>query len=86
MKKTQKRAFILNECKSPYIAQAIFVLKDGVSEQESGVLADAERIVSSYMGESKHFKSKKDTPLYIKLSVAAVILLSSIAIAAAYFI
>lgn len=86
MKKTQKRAFILSECKSPYIAQAIFVLKDGVSEHEKGVLADAERIVASYMGEGKYCKDKKDSSLYIKLSVGVTALLSAVAIALAYFI
>lgn len=49
MKNTGRRAFIMNECNSPYISQAIFILRDGVRGEESGVLADAERIVASYM-------------------------------------
>ena len=50
MKDTRRQAVILRECKSPYIAQAIFILRDGISGDEGGVLADAERIVASYMG------------------------------------
>lgn len=62
MKKTQKRAFILSECKSPYISQAIFILRDGVEGGESGVIADAERIVAAYMsGSNLHHEPKKQT-------------------------
>lgn len=49
MKNTDKRAFIMNDCNSPYILQAIFILRDGVCAEQCGVLADAERIVASYM-------------------------------------
>lgn len=49
MKNTGRRAFIMNECNSPYISQAIFILREGVCGEESGVLADAEKIVASYM-------------------------------------
>lgn len=67
MKKTQKRAFILNECKSPYISQAIFILKDGITSNHLGVIADAERIVASYMSdvnnESITKKNRFQTPL-----------------------
>ena len=86
MKKTQKRAFILNECNSPYIAQAIFVLKDGVDEQERGVLQDAERIVASYMGHSKCFKEKKAGRLSLIISACAAILTSLLALLVAYTI
>ena len=52
MKNTDRRAYIMNECNSPYIMQAIFILKDGISAEERGVIADAERIVASYMKNS----------------------------------
>lgn len=86
MKKTQKRAFILSECKSPYIAQAIFILKDGVSEYDTGVLADAERIVASYMGDNNRTKDKKDAGLCIGISAGVTVLLSGIALLLAYLI
>ena len=50
MKSMRKRAFILNDCKSQYIQQAIFILKEGVEDESTKVIADAERIVASYMG------------------------------------
>lgn len=83
MKKTQKRAFILNECNSPYISQAIFILKSGVNECDSGVLADAERIVSAYMCNKKNPRKPKHS-LCISLS-AAVILTIGIISAIIYF-
>ncbi len=61
MKKTKKRAFILSECNSPYIQQAIFILKDGFDSESNGVLQDAERIVSSYMGAA-FLPKKKSAP------------------------
>ena len=81
MKSNKKKALVMNECKSPYIAQAIFILKEGVCEYESGVLADAERIVAGYMGNTpEEKKSKKKhkavailTFVGIILSVCAVI-------------
>ena len=86
MKKTQRRAFILNECNSPYIAQAIFIMKDGVSEHESGVLQDAERIVSSYMGNSTCIKNKKAGKLSLIISAGAAIITSLLAFLAVYYI
>lgn len=82
MKSNKKKALVMNECKSPYIAQAIFILREGVCEYESGVLADAERIVAGYMGntpeEEKEIKKKHKTvailaSVGIMLSVCAVI-------------
>ncbi len=69
MKKVGKKAFILNECKSPYIEQAIFILKDGVSSENRSVILDAEKIVASYMGNSiRHFTKKKSLkPFYTGL-------------------
>ncbi len=61
MKKIQKRAFILSECNSPYIQQAIFILKDGFDSENHNVIADAERIVATYMGNTKYFENKKPT-------------------------
>ena len=76
MKNTRKSAFILNECNSPYIAQAIFILREGVRPEEGGVLADAERIVAAYMSGGTRQKPQKKhlspTALYV-LSSAAVL-------------
>ncbi len=61
MKKTQKKAFILSECKSPYIQQAIFILKDGFDAETTGIVADAERIVATYMGSTGYLDKKSAT-------------------------
>lgn len=85
MKKTQKSAFIINECKSPYISQAIFILKDGFSPNHYGVIADAERIVSSYMSNSEKKISTKKEKLPQPL-ISAITALITIAICSAMFI
>lgn len=77
MKNTQKRAFILNECHSPYIAQAIFILREGINPEETGVLADAERIVASYMRDVPTITSVKNK----KFNVGAILALASVVIA-----
>lgn len=75
MKKTQKKAFILNECKSPYISQAIFILKDGINPDHTGVLADAERIVAAYMSDcapKNHIAKKSPSSAVVSLCTAIV--------------
>ncbi len=79
MKKTQKRAFILSECKSPYIQQAIFILKDGFDCESKSVIADAERIVAAYMGNQGSLEKKKTAQPALLLSF----ILAGLAIAAA---
>ncbi len=60
MKSINKRAFIMENCNSPYIAQAIFILKDGIDGENTKVIMDAERIVASYMGRGNHKGSKPE--------------------------
>lgn len=83
MKNTQKHAFILTECNSPYIAQAIFILRNNVSAEENGVLADAERIVAAYMNND--FKDRlppgksKLSPRLRALLCGAIVLTATLA-------
>ncbi len=81
MKKNEKKAFILKECKSPYIQEAIFFLKDGVDSDSKGVLADAERIVSAYMNNSPVTFEKQDK----KIPLPFFLLVSSIALFSIFF-
>lgn len=88
MKNTRKSAFILSECNSPYIAQAIFILREGVLPEECGVLADAERIVASYMSDAPRRNTPKKAlphPAFFALS-AGMILLSVLAVCAYFLI
>lgn len=85
MKKTQKRAFILNECKSPYISQAIFILKDGITSSHCGVIADAERIVASYMSDVNNEANTKKNQLSPPLTALFTALITA-ALTACIFI
>ncbi len=78
MNKNERKVFFLKECKSPYIQEAIFFLKDGVDSDSKGVLADAERIVSAYMNKSPVSceKHEKNIPLPFFLLVSSIALCS----------
>lgn len=86
MKSMRKRAFILNDCKSQYIQQAIFILKEGVEEESSKVIADAERIVASYMGRGIVKNGKKEKNKNGMVAAVLFILAIISAIVIAYFI
>jgi len=49
MKELTQKVVILNNFSSPYISQAIIVLKDYNPKLEGKVIADAEQIVSRYI-------------------------------------
>ncbi len=78
MKKNERKVFFLKECKSQYIDEAIFFLKDGVDSNSKGVLADAERIVSVYMNKptTSSEKDNKTIPLPFFLLVSSIALFS----------
>ena len=84
MKNTGRRAFIMNECNSPYISQAIFILREGVCGEESGVLADAEKIVASYMKsgiQKPLIETKKNSGMAVLItcSIAAAVICAALA-------
>lgn len=49
MKNTTHRVMILRNVNSSLIEQAILILKDGAENNETGVMAEAEKIVEKYM-------------------------------------
>lgn len=49
MKELIKKVVILNNFSSPYVSQAIIILKDYNPKLESRAIADAETIVSRYI-------------------------------------
>lgn len=53
MKNTAKKVVILNNLSSPYISEAIIILKEYNPDLEKKVIADAEKIVSEYMEKFK---------------------------------
>lgn len=84
MKDITKKVVILNNLSSPYICEAIIVLKDYNPRLESKVIADAEKIVTDYIENMKkneqiYYKSaqkgKKSLMLCLVVSLAAIIAL-----------
>ena len=89
MKDITKKVVILNNLSSPYICEAIIVLKDYNPRLESKVIADAEKIVTDYIDNMKkneqiYYKSaqkgKKSLMLCLVVSLAAIIALGCKAI------
>ena len=84
MKDITKKVVILNNLSSPYICEAIIVLKDYNPRLESKVIADAEKIVTDYIENMKKNeqiyyksaqKSKKSLLLCLAVSLAIIIAL-----------
>ena len=61
MKELIKKVVILNNFSSPYVSQAIIILKDYNPKLESRAIADAETIVSRYIERT----TNKGCPLEI---------------------
>ena len=58
MKNTAKKAVVLNNFSSPYISEAIIILKDYRPELEGKVISDAEKIVSAYIEKQERNKEE----------------------------
>lgn len=77
MKEMTQKVVILNNFSSPYISQAIIVLKDYNPRLEGKIIADAEEIVSRYIekmqknGQPKKAVRKKRT--FFKFIIGIVI-------------
>lgn len=56
MKNTTHRVVILKNMNSGLISQAILILKDTACENNSALMAEAEKIVEKYMNENAHPK------------------------------
>lgn len=88
MKDITKKVVILNNFVSPYVCEAIIILKDYDPRFESKALMDAEKIVSDYIeklnknGQSPKPIARKKTK-FAKYIIAGSIIAAA---AAAYFI
>ena len=84
MKDTTKKVVILNNLSSPYICEAIIVLKKYNPQLESKVIAEAEKIVGDYMEKmnkngqtpKKSVRGKGFLVMCLAAAVAAVCILS----------
>lgn len=84
MKNLSKQALILNNLSSPYIHQAIIILKNNPDAKQEKIIAEAERIVSSYFNnEPPKLNSSEHKNKSLKM---AVIILAAALISTLIFI
>ncbi len=77
--KNTKQAVILDNFSSPYIHQAIIILKDYNPALEDKVIEDAERIVSAYLEHPQIYAKKKRSRLpFILVSCAAAAIFAAV--------
>ncbi|MCH5213129.1 MAG: hypothetical protein J1G06_08945 [Oscillospiraceae bacterium] len=87
MKDVMKKVVILENLSSPYVHQAIIVMRDYNPKLESLAVIEAERIVSAYLDNMKIEKKKsrpsrtshKKHPLFLAIMSASIITLIAIA-------
>ena len=79
MKDLTKKVVILENLASPYVHQAIIVMRDYNPKLESRAVLEAERIVSAYLdnmklknGRRKASSVRKLRPLFVHLIVATL--------------
>lgn len=81
MRELTKKVIILNNFTSPYISQAIIVLKDYNPKLESKAIEDAEMIVSKYIERVQ----KNRQPAKAARKGKYIKIIASVLIAAAFF-
>ena len=70
MKNLSKQVVILDNLSSPYIYQAIIILKDNPSIQHDKIIMEAEKIVSSYFDKKSPTTSEmKNKNIALKCAV-----------------
>lgn len=76
MKNNTKQAVILENLSSPYIHQAIIILKEYNPALEDKIIEDAEKIVSAYLNKPSFGvkKSRSAMPFMLISCIAALIL------------
>lgn len=84
MKELTKKVVILNNFSSPYVSEAIVVLKNYNPKLEGRAIADAEMIVSKYIerieknGQSSRIARKKTKFIKLIIGAAAAALLYAV--------
>lgn len=85
MKDTTKKVVILNNFVSPYVSEAIIILRDYDPRLEDKAIADAEKIVSNYIEKINRQTFKTSARKKSKLAKTFIFLSIAAMIAAAYF-
>lgn len=82
MKNLSKQAVILDNLSSPYIDQAIIILKNNPIGQQDKIIEEAERIVASYFNNkisvSPCTEQKKNTSLKATIILLAAALICTL--------
>lgn len=76
MKNLSKQVVILDNLSSPYIHQAIIILKDHAKGYNEKIITEAEKIVSSYFNREPILYKNSDLSKKIFLLKCTVIILS----------
>ena len=66
MKNTAKKAVVLHNFSSPYISEAIIILKDYNPALEGKIITDAEKIVSAYIEKQERNKEKENYAVRVR--------------------
>ncbi len=74
MNNTTKKVIILNKLPSPYISEAIIILKDGFNLPHSSIVTEAEHIVRSYLERSeKNGRAPKRAARLCRIKTAVIL-------------
>lgn len=78
MKNREKKVIILDNLASPFIAQAIIILKENAPEREDNILREAEQIVAGYFPAQKNTRPlKKQSFLAVGICLALLLILAA---------
>lgn len=78
MKNKEKKVIILDNIASPFISQAIIILKDGAEYEENNIIKEAEKIVSGYFPKKTKKLPKKSNTLLWGVAISIFIIAISI--------
>ena len=76
MKNKEKKVIILDNIASPFISQAIIILKEGAEYEEHNIIKEAEKIVSGYFPKKTKKLPKKNNKILwgVTVSILAIAL------------
>lgn len=87
MKNLKKKVMILNNLTSPYVSEAIIILKDYDPKFDTKAILDAERIVNEYLNNKNNERSQSTVrPLQKILKFAIIFVLMAFCFTVGYLI
>ncbi len=86
MKNLKRKVMILNNLTSPYISEAIIILKDYDPKFDTKAILDAERIVNEYLNKENGRISEADRPWKKPVKFAVRFALMAVCFAIGYLV